>query len=138
MAKQTHVRAQNDRGQSLQVSQHETDSPILPVPQLEQLHNFRPDLVDWVTAQTEKEAEHRRAREDKVNGYVFFERISGIVGGVLISMFGLGISAYVALHGQPWVAGVIGGGTLVGIVGVLVQGRGAPKRGPASKGSQEA
>ena len=53
MAKHTQVKAQNQNGNSLQLTQHETDSPVLPVAQLEQLQAFRPDLIDWVRDQTE-------------------------------------------------------------------------------------
>ena len=48
------------RDGELTVSQHETDSPIIPVAQLEQLHKFKPDAVDWVIHQTQIEANYRR------------------------------------------------------------------------------
>ena len=122
MSKHTQVKAQNDKG-SVQLTQHETDSPILPVPQLEQLHAFRPDLVDWVKEQTEKEAAFRRTRTETVDRYVLIERIGGLAAGFILSLFGLSVAAYLGLHGQPWLAGTLGGGTLVSIVAILVQGR---------------
>lgn len=120
--RQTHVQARSPNGDSLQLTAHETDSPILPVAQLQQLHNFRPDLVDWVKDQTEQEARHRRDRQTTVDRFVFFERVGGLLIGGAIALFGLAVAAYVALNGQPWVAGMIGGGTLVSIVTVLVTG----------------
>ena len=42
MAKHTQVKAQNPNGNSLQLTQHETDSPVLPVAQLEQLQAWWP------------------------------------------------------------------------------------------------
>jgi hypothetical protein len=127
MAKHTHVKAQNQNGNSLQLTQHETDSPVLPVAQLEQLHAFRPDLVDWVKDQTEQEAISRRERRNRVDMFILIERLSGLVAGLLISCVGIGAAVYLALSGQPAVASVIGGGTLVGLVAVLVQGKKAPK-----------
>ena len=127
MAKHTHVKAQNQNGNSLQLTQHETDSPVLPVAQLEQLHAFRPDLVDWVKDQTEQEAISRRERRNRVDMFILIERLSGLVAGLLISCVGIGAAVYLALSGQPAVASVIGGGTLVGLVTVLVQGKKAPK-----------
>jgi hypothetical protein len=121
--KHTQVRAQSSSGNSLQLTEHETDSPILPVAQLEQLHQFRPDLVDWVKNQTEAEAIHRRARENRVDLFILIERMGGLVAGTMIAGVGLAIAAYVGLHGQPVLAGVLGGGTLVGIVAVLVTGK---------------
>jgi hypothetical protein len=123
MAKHTHVKAQNQNGNSLQLTQHETDSPVLPVAQLEQLHAFRPDLVDWVKDQTEQEAVSRRERRNRVDMFILIERLSGLVAGLLISCVGIGAAVYLALNGQPTVASVIGGGTLVGLVAVLVQGK---------------
>jgi hypothetical protein len=123
MAKHTHVKAQNQNGNSLQLTQHETDSPVLPVAQLEQLHAFRPDLVDWVKDQTEQEAVSRRERINRVDMFILIERLSGLVAGLIISCIGIGAAVYLALNGQPAVASVIGGGTLVGLVAVLVQGK---------------
>lgn len=123
MAKHTHVKAQNQNGNSLQLTQHETDSPVLPVAQLEQLHAFRPDLVDWVKDQTEQEAVSRRERRNRVDMFILIERLSGLVAGLIISCVGIGAAVYLALNGQPAVASVIGGGTLVGLVAVLVQGK---------------
>lgn len=128
MAKHTQVKTQNPNGNSLQLTHHETDSPVLPVAQLEQLHTFRPDLVDWVKDQTEQEANHRRARVDRVDTFILIERLSGLIAGTIISCIGLLIAAYLALHGQAWVAGVLGGGTLVGLVTVLVQGKKSIKK----------
>jgi hypothetical protein len=123
MAKHTQVKAQNQNGNSLQLTQHETDSPVLPVAQLEQLQAFRPDLVDWVRDQTESEAVARRARQSRVDVFIFAERIAGLLAGTLISCLGMGAAIFLALKGQATVACVIGGGTLVGLVTVLVQGK---------------
>lgn len=133
MAKHTQVKAQNQNGNSLQLTQHETDSPVLPVAQLEQLHAFRPDLVDWVKDQTEQEAVHRRKRVTRVDTFILIERLSGLIAGSLISCFGLLTAAYLALHDQAVVAGVLGGGTLVGLVTVLVQGKKVVKQPSSAK-----
>jgi uncharacterized membrane protein len=123
MAKQTQVRANHPQGNSVQVTQHETDSPVLPVSQLQQLHGFRPDLVDWVRDQTEKEALARRQRTSRIDLFILIERIAGLVAGTLIACIGMGAAVFLALKDQPTVASIIGGGTLVGLVTVLVQGK---------------
>lgn len=69
MAKQHQVRAKSANGSELAVSSHDSDSPILPVAQLEKLHSFRPDLVDFVVEQTKIEAEDRRARTKRVDTF---------------------------------------------------------------------
>lgn len=123
MAKQTQVRANHPQGNSVQVTQHETDSPVLPVSQLQQLHGFRPDLVDWVRDQTEKEALARRQRTSRIDLFILIERIAGLVAGTLIACIGMGAAVFLALKDQSTVASIIGGGTLVGLVTVLVQGK---------------
>lgn len=123
MAKHTQVRAQHSQGNSVQLTQHETDSPVLPVSQLQQLHTFRPDLVDWVRDQTENEALARRQRTSRIDLFILVERLAGLVAGTMISCIGMGAAVFLALKNQPTVASIIGGGTLVGLVTVLVQGK---------------
>lgn len=116
----TNVRATDRNGQQLSVSHTTTDSPILPAANLEHLSRIDPSLVQWVVKQTEIEADFRRRESRRVNSFIFAERISGVLIGGAIAISGLIISAYVAIQGQPWVAGVIGGATLVAIVTVIV------------------
>ena len=67
----------NKDGHHLSIQQHETDSPILPVAQLEQLQRFKPDAVDWVINQTQIEAEHRRTETIRINHYTFIRKAPG-------------------------------------------------------------
>lgn len=129
--RRTEIQAHSRDGDRFQVTSQDTDSPILPVAQLKALHEFRPDLIDWVVKRTEEEASNRRSRQTRVDQYVFIERIGGLVGGFAIALVGLLISAYLAMHGQPEVAAVVGGGTLVSIVSIIVTGR--KKSVPASE-----
>ena len=55
------------------------DSPVLDVNALERLHQFRPDIVDFVIEQTRAEAENRRKLEKKIVWLTFIERMSGIL-----------------------------------------------------------
>lgn len=123
MGKHTQLQARSPNGDQLQVTAHDTDSPVLPVAQLKALQEFRPDLIDWVLQQTEAEATFRRSRQTRVDRYVFTERILGQVAGTLIAAFGLGIACYLAVTGHENAAIAVGGGTLVSIVTVLVSGR---------------
>ena len=52
----------------MHVSHTELDSPVLDVNALERLHQFRPDIVDFVIEQTRAEAENRRKLEKKSFG----------------------------------------------------------------------
>lgn len=103
MANRSTTASVRRRDGELTVSQHETDSPIIPVAQLERLHQFKPEAVDWVISQTQIEAEHRRAEDHRVNTFIFFERTVGQVFAFLIGISGVVGGAYVAFtssHGR--------------------------------------
>lgn len=108
----------------LTLQQHETDSPIIPVPHLERLHAFKPEAVDWVITQTQIEAEHRRREHKRVNTFLFIERTIGQIFALLIGIAGIGGGSYVALHGEPGAGGTIAGLAITGLAAVFLVGRG--------------
>jgi len=112
-------------GHQLSIQQQETDCPILPVPQLEQLQKFKPEAVDWIIQQTQIEAEHRRSETIKINNYTFIERLFGQIFAFLIGMAGVCFGSYVALHGQPTAGGIIATSALAGLTGVFLSSRGS-------------
>lgn len=107
MAKSLRAEARNNRGEHLTVQAHDNDALILPVSQLEELHSFRPDLVDLVVSETQKEAAHRRSQESRVNLFVFIERVLGQISAMLLAVLGIAGGIYAGLSGQPWLGGVI-------------------------------
>lgn len=122
MPKSTAGKLSNRSGE-LSFEHHETDSPIIPVAQLERLHNFRPDAVDWVINQTQIEAEHRRKEQNRINSFVFIERIIGQLFAVIIGLSGIGSGAYIALQGQPTAGATIASFSLSGLAVVFLTGR---------------
>ena len=120
----TNARVTNPDGGELSVSHTTTDSPILPAANLKQLQEIDPSLVPWVVKQTETEANHRRAQTQRINTFVFIERIAGVIIGGFVAIAGLGISAYVAIQGHDVTASIIGGTTLVGMVVAIVTKKG--------------
>lgn len=129
------VRAQatNKNGDQLTVHSQETDSPVLPVAQLEQLHAFRPDLVDFVIDQTKREAEHRRKQDSRINWFIFIERVFGQFGAIILAILGVGGGVYAGINGQPWLGGTIASVT-IGTLAVAFVHRNNPKSpNPPSK-----
>jgi len=122
MAKSTHASVKSRHG-DLTVQQHETDSPIIPVQQIEQLHQFRPDRVDWVFEQTQAEAEYRRKETHRVNTFIFIERLIGQTCALLIGLSGIGGGVYTAINGQPEAGGTIAGLAITGLAAVFLTGR---------------
>ncbi len=100
-----------------------TDAPIVPIEQLERMHAFRPDLVDWYIQETSFEAQKRREGRDRVNLYVFIERVLGLIFGLLVAVLGIGGGIYLGLHGRDVAASIIGGGSLATIVSAFIYGR---------------
>lgn len=121
MGKSITAGVRNKDGEAV-VSQSETDTPILPVPQLERLHQFRPDIIDWVIQQTQIEAEYRREQKKKINKYVIIERTIGQVFAFLIGITGVLAGAYVAAHNQPWAGASIASVAISGLAVVFIKG----------------
>ena len=116
----TDIQASEPDGRKVSVQHTSTDSPILPAGNLRELQQIDPTLVAWVINETEKEASHRRSETTKINWFILIERLSGVIAGAAVAIFGLGIAAYLVLQGHDWAGAGIGGATLVTIVSVLV------------------
>ncbi|MBB2486314.1 hypothetical protein H5407_13910 [Mitsuaria sp. WAJ17] len=129
MGKSLRARATDSNGGELTVDAHETDALALPVPQLERLHTFRPDLVDFVVDETRKEAAHRRAQDNRINTYVFVERMFGQLAALLVAAGGIGGGVYAGLNGQAVLGGTIATIT-IGTLAVAFLQRGGGKRPP--------
>ncbi|WP_145964071.1 hypothetical protein [Chromobacterium phragmitis] len=121
-SKVTQARAQNG-DLSVAVQHHETDSPLLPVDQLERLNQIDPNLVRWVVDQTQAEAEHRRREHSKTNIFIFIERMGGLIGAAVIGLSGMLGGSYVSLHGQPWAGASIAGVTIGTLAVAFITGR---------------
>lgn len=121
------VTRQKDGNSELTVSQHETDSPIIPVAQLERLQVFKPEAVDWVIQQTQIEAEHRRKQDETINGYIFKEHILGQICALIIGLAGIAGGAWVAVSGQAWAGATIATAAITGLAVVFLTGRKKPQ-----------
>ncbi len=114
-----------DKDKHLTVAQHESDAPILPMAQIERLNQICPERVPWVFDETTKEGNFRRSETTKINWFVFVERTLGIVSGLAIGCTALYTSYHLAMAGHDWVAAIIGGTTVVGLVSTFLLRRGS-------------
>jgi len=131
----TNLQAQNKDGQNLSFQHTTTDSPLLPAENLRQLHAINPELVTWVITQTEQEAGHRRRQESRINWFILVERMSGVIAGAGVAIFGLSAGTYLILRGHDMAGVGISGVGLASIVSVLVARRGG-KSAPAAPSNQ--
>jgi uncharacterized membrane protein len=119
-SKHTQVRAKSGE---LAVSSTTTDSPLLPIEQIERLQQILPNRVDWVFDQTQIESEERRKELKRINTMVFIERIAGLIFALVIAIVGLGAATYLAMNGHETPASIIGGTTLVSLVTAFIAGK---------------
>ena len=94
--KSTQARVRHRDGE-MTLQQQETDSPIIPIGQLERLQRFKPEAVDWIIQQTQIEAEERRRERRRLNALLFVERTLGQFFALVIGLAGIGGGAYIAL-----------------------------------------
>ncbi|MBS0300552.1 hypothetical protein [Ottowia sp.] len=116
------------RDAEVTLSQTTTDAPLLPVEQISRIKELAPERVDWIFNQTALESDARRAENRRVNTLIFVERLAGLVFALLVAIGGLGVAAYLAMHGHDLVASIIGGATLVGLVTAFVARNRAPPK----------
>lgn len=118
----TRVSARNGANE-VAVSTTVTDAPLLPIDQIERLKAIAPDRVDWLFEQTQKESEHRRRENSRINAFVFIERLAGLVFALLVAAMGLYVAWQMALAGRELAAAIVGGTTLVGLVTAFIVGK---------------
>lgn len=106
------VGARNGKGDEVQVHHQESDAPIVYSNELEKLHSFRPDLVDWVVTMTTEEAVERRKQTNRTNKFIFVERILGQLFSCVMGLCGLIGGGYIALQGQPTAGATIASVTI--------------------------
>ena len=120
--KSTQARVRHRDGE-MTLQQQETDSPIIPIGQLERLQRFKPEAVDWIIQQTQIEAEERRRERRRLNTLLFVERTLGQFFALVIGLAGIGGGAYIALQNQPWAGATIASMAITGLAVVFLTGR---------------
>ena len=125
MARSTRLHAQKTRDGDLGIamSEHSIDSPVIQIEALERLHAIRPDKVDWVFEQTEKEAEYRRKNDGRVNIFIFIERLLGQIFGLVIGLSGITGSVYLGVNDHEFLAGTIATATIATLAVSFIKGR---------------
>lgn len=113
------------RGDEIALSHTTTESPLLPIEQMEKLKQIDPKRIDWVFEQTQIESKFRRDEARRVNTFLFIERMVGLFLALCIGVSGLGAAYFIAIAGHETAASIIGGTTLVGLVSAFIAGKSA-------------
>ena len=101
-------------------------APLPPPGILNDYENIVPGCAKDIIAAFTSQVAHRH----KMEGRALILQFSGLACGFIALLAMLGLAGYAVTHGQPWVAGVIGG-SLAAVVGVFVWK--APKGGNGTK-----
>lgn len=107
--------------------------PLPPPAVLEEFRAVVPDAPERIVRQWEQESEHRRAYEQKALDAAIAKESRGQASAILFALAALSVSAFALWMGEPWVAGTVGGGTIVSVVGAFLYQRAAAK--PSKGGS---
>jgi len=122
VSRQTRVDANNGENR-LAITQHETDSPLIPVGQIAQLKDVLPERVDWVFAQTEKEANFRREMIQRESTMVFIERMFGQVVAAGVCCGALWVAYLLGEKGNSVAAVAIGTTAVIGLATAFLSNR---------------
>ena len=114
---QTNKRAVTIRGVSRSFS-----GPIPPPQILEQYDLILPGAAERILKMAEDQSSHRRSLEKQIVQAEIRQVRLGQILGFIIAIFGLTVSALIAIFGSAVAGGIIGIGTLASLVGVFMYG----------------
>jgi uncharacterized membrane protein len=96
----------------------------LPDPrELAAYNQIIPNGADRIMKMAEAQSAHRIQIESLVIGEQQKQSSRGQLFGLIIGLAGLGLGSYVGVSGQPWLGGIIAGGTVVSLVYAFVRGK---------------
>lgn len=107
----------------IQVVQQEEDTPLPPAEELERLKRIDEGLVTKTIEMVEVENKFRRRRQDRVDLFVFTERILALLIVTAITGVAFYASYLLGMAGHAWPACVISGGTLGMIISAIFKRR---------------
>lgn len=99
-----------------QITHQQFSGPIPPPTILSDYNNIVPGAAERILRMAEDDASHQRNIERLAITSTKNEVRIGQFFGLIVSLAVLALAGFAVLHGQPWVATLLGGGTLVGII----------------------
>lgn len=105
----------------LQAIKQESFSGPIPHPELLQKYdNVKLGFAERIVSMAERQLDHRIGCENKVVDGSVAESKRGQSYGLIVALFFLAAAVFLGYFGHDWLAGVLGGGTLVALVTVFV------------------
>jgi uncharacterized membrane protein len=104
-----------------QVTHQQFSGPIPPPSILSGYDSIVPGAAERILRMAEEDASHQRNIEHLAITSTKSEVRLGQFFGLIVSLSALALAGFAVLHDQPWVATLLGGGTLVGIISAFHQ-----------------
>lgn len=105
----------------LQAIRQESFSGPIPHPELLQKYDeVKPGFAERIVSMAERQLDHRISCEDKVVDGSVAESKRGQNYGLIVALLFLTAAVFLGYFGHDWLAGVLGGGTLVALVTIFV------------------
>lgn len=105
------------------ISAAELALPVPPPEVVKGYLDFYPEAAQKFFQWAEEESRHRRTLDDKLVESQVEDSRRGITCGLIVSLAGLALAAFAVWMHEPWVAGIIGGGTLVALARAFIVGK---------------
>lgn len=108
----------------IQAIKGESFSGPIPHPELLQKYEtIHPGFAERFVSMAERQLDHRIECENKVVNGSLAESKRGQNYGLIVSLLFLAASVFLGFYGHDWLAGILGGGTLVSLVTIFVIGK---------------
>lgn len=105
----------------IQAIRQESFSGPLPHPEmLKRYDEIKEGFAERIMSMTERQLDHRISCENKIIEGSLSESKRGQNYGLAVSVLFLAAAVLLGLYGHDWLAGILGGGTLIGLVTVFV------------------
>ena len=105
----------------IQAIRQESFSGPIPHPELlRKYEDVKPGFAERIVSMAERQLDHRINCEDKVVDGSVSESKRGQNYGLIVALMFLAGAVFLGYNGHDWLAGVLGGGTLVALVTVFV------------------
>ncbi|MDR1305347.1 MAG: DUF2335 domain-containing protein [Verrucomicrobiales bacterium] len=102
--------------------------PIPPPEQLRQFNEIISNGADRIMKMAESQANQRMKTDGEIVRWQLFGNILGQVLAFLIAIGGLFATVYLAINNHEWVASIVGGTTIVGLVAAFIKGQNAQNK----------
>lgn len=99
-----------------QITHQKFSGPIPPPSILSDYNSIVPDAAERILKMAEHDASHQREIELLAITSTKSEVKLGQFFALIVCLSSLALAGFAVLHDQPWVATLLGGGTLVGII----------------------